>query len=127
MTRFLLVAMGGALGAAARHGVGLLAARWLGAAWPWGTLIVNVAGGLLMGLLAGWLAARAGADHERLRLLLGVGVLGGFTTFSAFSLEVAQMLERRAWGAAGLHVSASVALSVAALVAGLVLARRLFG
>lgn len=127
MTQLLLVAMGGAAGAAARYGVGVLAGRWLGQAWPWATLGVNLLGGLLMGLLVGWLALRGGADQERLRLLLGVGVLGGFTTFSAFSLEVALMLERRAWASAGLYVSASVVLSVAALFAGLMLARRAFG
>lgn len=127
MTQLLLVAMGGAAGAAARYGVGVLTGRWLGHGWPWATLGVNLLGGLLMGLLVGWLAHRGGADQERLRLLLGVGVLGGFTTFSAFSLEVALMVERREWTAAGLYVSASVVLSVAALFAGLMLARRAFG
>lgn len=126
MTQLLLVAMGGAAGAAARYGVGVLTGRWLGHGWPWATLGVNLLGGLLMGLLVGWLAHRGGADQERLRLLLGVGVLGGFTTFSAFSLEVALMVERREWTAAGLYVSASVVLSVAALFAGLMLARRAF-
>lgn len=127
MTQLLLVAMGGAAGAAARYGVGVLTGRWLGHGWPWATLGVNLLGGLLMGLLVGWLAHRGGADQERLRLLLGVGVLGGFTTFSAFSLEVALMVERREWTSAGLYVSASVVLSVAALFAGLMLARRAFG
>lgn len=127
MTQLLLVAMGGAAGAAARYGVGVLTGRWLGHGWPWATLGVNLLGGLLMGLLVGWLAHRGGADQERLRLLLGVGVLGGFTTFSAFSLEVALMVERREWTSAGLYVSASVVLSVAALFAGLLLARRAFG
>ena len=125
MTRILLIAAGGAAGAVARHLVSGAALRLLGPGWPLGTFTVNVTGGLLMGLLAGWLALRGGGDQERWRLLLGVGLLGGFTTFSAFSLELALMVERRAWGAAALHAVGSVLLSVAALFAGLWLARRL--
>lgn len=90
MTRFLIVAAGGALGSMARYGVGVLAGRLMGpSAWPWGTLSVNIIGGLLMGALTGWLAFRGGAQAESLRLFTAVGVLGGFTTFSAFSLETA--------------------------------------
>ena len=120
MERFLLVAAGGAAGAVARYAVGLQATRLFGAGQVWGTLAVNVGGGLLMGLLAGW--AASGAD-ERWRLLLGVGVLGGFTTFSAFSLETVGLLERREWAGASLYVLVSVGLSVAALALGLTLAR----
>lgn len=128
MTRFLLVAGGGALGAMARYGLGLAAARLApGAAWPWATLTANVVGGLLMGLLAGWLALRAGAHQESLRLFAAVGVLGGFTTFSAFSLETALMIERRQFAIAGGYVAASVVLSVVALFLGLMIARRAFG
>ena len=129
VTRLLLIAAGGALGAVARYGVGVWAVRLFPATqWPWGTLAVNIVGGLLMGLLAGWLALKAGTgvDHERLRLLLGVGLLGGFTTFSAFSLETALMIERRQMGLAAGYVSLSVVLSVAALFAGLMIARRLW-
>ena len=124
MTRFLIVAAGGALGAVARYGLG----RALPAtAWPWPTLTANVVGGLLMGLLAGWLAFRAGAQAETIRLFAAVGVLGGFTTFSAFSLETVQMIERRQFAMAFGYVVASVALSVAALFLGLMVARRAFG
>lgn len=124
MTRFLIVAAGGALGAVARYGLG----RVLPATgWPWPTLTANVAGGLLMGLLAGWLALRAGGHGETVRLFAAVGLLGGFTTFSAFSLETALMIERRDFATAGLYVAASVVLSVAALFAGLMIARRAFG
>lgn len=124
MTRFLIVAAGGALGAVARYGL----ARLLPATgWPWATLTANVVGGLLMGLLAGWLAFRGEAHGESLRLFAAVGLLGGFTTFSAFSLETALMIERRQLAMAGGYVAASVALSVLALFIGLMVARRAFG
>ena len=126
MIKLLLVALGGAVGSSARYLFGVQATRLLGAGWPYGTLGVNVVGGLLMGLLAGWLAQRGGVDQERWRVLLGVGVLGGFTTFSAFSLETALMIERRDYGAAAGYVALSVTLSVAALFAGLLLSRRVF-
>lgn len=128
MTRLLIVAAGGALGAVARHGVGVWTQRLFPAAqWPWATLTVNVVGGLLMGLLAGWLAFRGGVHSESLRLFAAVGVLGGFTTFSAFSLEAALMIERRQLAMAGGYVAASVVLSIAALFIGLMVARRAFG
>ena len=125
MTRFLIVAAGGALGAMARYGLG----RWLPttAGWPWPTLAANVLGGLLMGLLTGWLAFRGGAHGETIRLFAAVGVLGGFTTFSAFSLETVLMIERRQFAMASGYVAVSVAASVIALFLGLMLARRAFG
>ncbi len=126
MDKVLLVAAGGAAGAVARYGLGVQAMRLWGSAWPYGTLAANVIGGMLMGVLVGWLAFRGGADQERLRLLLGVGVLGGFTTFSAFSLETALMIERRSYGQAAAYTTGSVVLSIAALFAGLYLARRVF-
>ena len=127
MTQFLLVAAGGALGAVARYGLGLTVGRLApGSAWPWGTFAANVAGGLLMGLLAGWLALKAGAGQESLRLFAAVGVLGGFTTFSAFSLEAALMIERRELATAFVYAVSSVVLSIAALFVGLMIARKLF-
>lgn len=126
MQTLLYVGIGGAVGAVARYLVGVQALRAFGSGWPYGTFAVNIAGGLLMGLLAGVLAHRGGLDQERWRLLLGVGVLGGFTTFSAFSLELALMLEKRAFFTAAAYAVASVALSTLALFAGLLVARRVF-
>ena len=127
MERLLIVGLGGALGSMARYGAGLAAARLApGAAWPWATLSVNVIGGLLMGLLVGWLAQR-GQGGESLRLFAAVGVLGGFTTFSAFSLETVLMIERRQFGLAAAYVALSVILACAALFLGLLIARRVLG
>jgi len=109
MMQVLLVALGGAAGSVARYGVGVAAARWLGLGFPWGTLIVNVVGGLAMGLLA----ARVGPENVDLRLALGVGVLGGFTTFSTFSLETVRLMQHQP-GMAALYVLSSVVLSVGA-------------
>jgi len=126
MDKVLLVAVGGAVGAVARYALGTQTLRLWGSGWPYGTFSVNILGGLLMGLLAGYLAHRGGADQERLRVLLGVGVLGGFTTFSAFSLEAALMIGKRAYGQAFAYTSASVLLSIAALFMGLYLSRKVF-
>lgn len=122
MNHLFLVMLGGAVGAGARHLTGRAALALWGPGFPWGTLIVNLVGGMLMGLLAGWLAARASGD-EALRYLLGVGVLGGYTTFSAFSLETATMLQRGDYAVALLYILASVAGSILALFAGLQIAR----
>jgi len=126
MTNWLWVALGGAAGAVARYGLGLQAGRWLGHGWPYGTFIANLTGGLLMGILIGWLALRGGADQERWRLLLGVGVLGGFTTFSAYSLETALMIERREWGGAFAYAGLSAVLAIAAVFLGLWISRKAF-
>lgn len=125
MEKFLFVALGGAAGAVARYGVGMLTLRWLGPGWPWGTLTVNLVGGFMMGVLVSALALKGGGDQERWRLLLGVGVLGGFTTFSSFSLEVANMIQRKAWLDALGYASLSAAGSILALFLGLMLVRRL--
>jgi CrcB protein len=126
MERLVLVFIGGGVGAVARHFTGQLALRAFGPAWPYGTFAVNVIGGLLMGVLAGWLAHRGGENQMRWALLLGVGVLGGFTTFSAFSLETVSMLQKKAYVSGGVYVVSSVLLSVAALWLGLSLSRRIF-
>ena len=125
MIRLLFVFLGGGAGALARHFVGVLTLRHLGSAWPYNTFAVNVVGGFLMGVLVSWLAHRGGPDQDKWRLLFGVGVLGGFTTFSAFSLETALMIERRDYGPAFAYVAASVILAIAALFAGMLLVRRL--
>ena len=128
MTHLLIVAAGGALGAVARYGVGAFAFRLFPAStWPWGTLAVNTVGGLLMGLVTGWLAFRGGLNSESIRLFAAVGVLGGFTTFSAFSLETALMIERRQFAMAWSYIALSVVLSIVALFVGLMVARRAFG
>lgn len=122
MQATFLVMAGGAVGAALRYWVGRAAYTLLGGGFPWGTLAVNLAGGLAMGMLAGWLG-RFAAGGEPMRLLIGVGLLGGFTTFSAFSLETVQMIERGDAVLAGGYVVASVIGAVAALYLGLILAQ----
>jgi fluoride exporter len=120
-----LVALGGGIGAAARHLVNLSALRLLGPSFPAGTLTVNVIGGLLMGLLAGYLALRYEGGGQELRLFLATGVLGGFTTFSAFSLDAVLLWQRGDIGLAALYVLASVVLSIGALLLGLFAMRAL--
>ena len=115
---------GGAIGAGLRFVTGKAALAGLGPDYPFGTLIVNVVGGLAMGVLVASLA-RFIDGGENWRLFLGVGVLGGFTTFSAFSLEIALMVERGAMGAALAYALVSVVASVAALFAGMMLVRGL--
>lgn len=119
-------ALGGAIGASGRYLVGLVALRIFGLGFPYGTFIVNILGALLMGLLIEAIALRFQGSVE-LRTLLATGVLGGFTTFSAFSLEVANMIERGQWPTAALYSCASVIFSVTALFAGLYLGRYIWG
>lgn len=123
MNSFILVGLGGAIGAAGRYGLGRAVFRLTGPGFPWGTLAANVLGGLAMGLLVGWLAARSSGD-EAMRLFLGVGLLGGFTTFSGFSLETFNMIERQDYGPAAGYVLASLVLSIFAVFIGLIIARR---
>jgi CrcB protein len=122
MQGYLIVFVGGGIGAALRHGVNIASLRLLGPGFPWGTLTVNVVGSLVMGLLAAWFAFK-GTSTEPWRLFLATGILGGFTTFSAFSLDVAVMMERQAFASAGLYVGVSVLGSVGALFLGLWLTR----
>lgn len=121
---YLLVFLGGGFGAMLRHGVNLGAARWLGINFPWGTLLVNVTGSLVMGLIAGFFALKSGQSQEW-RLFLTTGILGGYTTFSAFSLDTALLYERGEIGIAALYVLGSVALSIAGLFIGLWIVRSL--
>ncbi|MGJ3231548.1 MAG: fluoride efflux transporter CrcB [Oceanicaulis sp.] len=125
MPHLLLIALGGALGAVARHLVNQGALRVLGPELPWGTLIVNVAGSLAIGVLVGWLAFAGRSDATELRFALGVGFLGAFTTMSAFSLDVVLFIERKAYVSAALYSLGTLCLSVAAVFAGLMLARKL--
>jgi CrcB protein len=124
MDRLLLVALGGAVGSVARFQTGVWMSRLFGPARPWaGTFTVNIVGGFLMGLLVGVLAHRGGADQDRWRLLLAVGVLGGFTTFSSFSLETVNMIQRGDIAVAAGYVTASVVGAILALFLGVTLAR----
>ncbi|HEY6047629.1 MAG TPA: fluoride efflux transporter CrcB [Sphingomicrobium sp.] len=119
---YLIVFLGAGIGGALRHGVNVGAARLFGFGFPYGTLIVNVVGSFVMGLFAGYFAFRPGID-QHLRLFLTTGILGGFTTFSAFSLDTALLVERHAYGAAAGYAIGSVAASVSALFFGLALFR----
>jgi CrcB protein len=124
MPPLILVMIGGAIGAGFRYHIGAIALRNLGPLFPWGTWIINLLGGLLMGILAGCLARMFNPTQgEPLRLFLGVGVLGGFTTFSSFSLETANMLLRNQPVMAAAYGVSSVAGSVLALFIGLFIVR----
>jgi CrcB protein len=119
---YLIVFIGAGIGGALRHGVNVGATRLLGFDFPFGTLIVNLVGSFLMGLFAGYFAFRPGIG-QHVRLFLTTGVLGGFTTFSAFSLDAALLIERHAFGLAAGYVVGSVAASLSALFFGLALFR----
>ena len=124
MLSIFLVFVGGGIGAALRHGVNVAAAAWFGTGFPWGTMIVNVVGSFVIGALAAWFAFRGDAMWTQpLRLFLATGILGGFTTFSAFSLDFALLFERGEIGQGIGYVLVSVALSLAAVFAGLFLVR----
>lgn len=122
MMTYLWVALGGAIGASARYGVGVQATKWLGLGFPWGTLTVNIVGSFLMGALIELMALKLSVSQD-MRAFLTVGILGGFTTFSAFSLDFAVLVERKEMMLAGLYAAGSVGLSIAALFAGLWLMR----
>ena len=117
----MMVGLGGGLGAMMRHLVGWGSLRLLGPGFPWGTLCVNVVGSFAMGLLIGAMARHGGTDN--LRLFLGVGLLGGFTTFSAFSMDAIRLLETKSIGLFVAYVGASVGLSLVAVLIGLMIMR----
>ncbi|MEH2514895.1 CrcB protein [Bradyrhizobium sp. AZCC 1610] len=120
---YLLVFFGGGLGASLRHLINLTCARALGTGFPWGTFIINITGSTVMGLIAGYLAFKGGASQPW-RLFLMTGILGGYTTFSAYSLDAALLYERGELASAALYVVGSVVLSIAGLFAGLALVRQ---
>jgi CrcB protein len=119
---YLIVFLGAGIGGALRHGVNVGSARLWGFGFPYGTLIVNVVGSFLMGLFAGYFAFRPGIS-QHMRLFLTTGILGGFTTFSAFSLDTVLLVERHAYGLAAGYAVGSVAASVSALFFGLAVFR----
>src|SRR5438128_3711605 len=120
---YLLVFIGGGIGATLRHVLNIVIARLLGTAFPYHTFIINITGSTVMGLIAGYLAFK-GEASQPWRLFLMTGVLGGYTTFSAFSLDAVLLYERGQLASAALYVVGSVALSIAGLFAGLALVRQ---
>jgi CrcB protein len=124
MNGFLMVFIGGGLGAAARHGINLLSAQWTSVRYPVGTFAINVVGSLAIGVLAEMFALRTQWSGNA-RLFLVTGILGGFTTFSAYSLEVGLLWERGQRLAAVIYASASVVFAVGAMFAGMYAVRRL--
>jgi CrcB protein len=124
MLATVLIFIGGGLGSALRHGVNQAAAQFLGSGFPYGTLTVNIVGSFIMGVVAGYFAFK-GEATQPWRLLLTTGILGGFTTFSTFSLDVALLYECGVLGMAVLYVVASVGVALAGLFAGLFIIRNL--
>jgi CrcB protein len=126
MIQTVLVFVGGGIGAAGRHGVNIAAARLIGSGFGWGTMIVNILGSFVMGLIIAWFAFKADTGlPQHTRLFLTTGILGGFTTFSAFSLDAVLLWERGALALAFAYVIVSVVVSIAGLFAGLALVRAL--
>ncbi len=125
MLNILLVALGGAFGSVLRYLVGVSTTRLFGPAFPWGTLTVNVVGSFAIGLLTEVIARRFNASTE-LRVFLVTGILGGFTTFSSFSLDTMVLIERGASGATVAYLAGTLCLSFLAIFAGLALGRAMF-
>ncbi len=123
----LSVAIGGGIGSLARYQLGRFMTKWMGAdviqVFPFATLAVNTVGSLFMGILAGWLYRAAPENAENLRLFIGVGLLGGFTTFSAFSLELSYLIERGQLGMAAIYLMMSIGLGVSGFIFGLMITR----
>ncbi|MCF6199679.1 MAG: fluoride efflux transporter CrcB [Hyphomicrobiaceae bacterium] len=126
MKMMLMVAMGGAIGSSLRYLVGVLATRLFGINFPWGTMIVNITGSFMMGVLVTLLALRFSVSNE-VRALLAIGVLGGFTTFSSFALDFVYLFEKKQYYTAMGYMSISVLCSVLALFLGLAVTRSLAG
>jgi CrcB protein len=124
MLNYFLVFIGGGLGSSLRHTINVVCTRWFGTAFPYHTFIINITGSTVMGLIAGYLAFK-GEASQPWRLFLMTGILGGYTTFSAFSLDAGLLYERGEIGLAVLYVVGSVVLSIAGLFAGLALVRQL--
>ncbi len=122
MNMVLCIAAGGAIGSVLRHFAGVGAGVWLGSAFPYGTMFVNVAGSFVMGILVA-LFAHYGNPSQEMRAFLTVGLLGGFTTFSSFSLDVVTLYERGQYSLAGLYIALSLLLSLAGIFAGLFIVR----
>ena len=121
---YLIVFVGGGIGAALRHGFNIAFARLLGTAFPYATLFENVSGSIVMGMLVAYFAFKSGIPHHW-QLFLTTGILGGYTTFSTFSLDVALLYERGELALAALYVALSVALSIGGLFAGIAVVRNL--
>lgn len=122
LIHLIAAAAGGAIGSALRFSVGALMLRVMGSGWPWGTYTVNIVGSLIMGLVIGWFAHKGNGGS--VQVFLATGVLGGFTTFSAFSLETARMVESKAYTQAALYAGSSVILGVLMVFAGLLIMRK---
>lgn len=123
MYPYLLVAIGGALGSVARYGTGVAIGRVWNLSFPLGTMLINIAGSLVMGLFVGFLARTTPSWQSDGRLFFAVGVLGGFTTFSSFSLDAISMIERGEWVSATIYVIGSVLIALAGLYLGLLIFR----
>jgi len=122
MPTLFAIATGGAIGSILRHFMNSGVARLLGEGFPWGIMLINILGSFIMGCVVAYFA-HAGNPSQEVRAFLTVGVLGGFTTFSAFSLDAVNLFERGAYAAGGLYVAASVLLAIGGLVTGMVLVR----
>ncbi|MCU1092747.1 fluoride efflux transporter CrcB [Stenotrophomonas maltophilia] len=127
LNNYVLVFLGGGAGACLRHACNLIGTRFaVGSPWPWSTFLVNISGALLMGAVVETFALRNGASPQ-LRLLLTTGILGGYTTFSTYSLEIGLLLQRGQHGLAALYAGGSIALGLAGLFVGMKLARLALG
>ena len=126
MIKLLLIALGGAVGTSMRYGIGLWVTRWFGQAFPFGTLAANVLGSFLLGVVMVSVGEREVVGVP-LKLVLGTGVMGGFTTYSSFNLETIRLAEDGAWGRAGLYVSATLIACAVAAISGIALARSIRG